>query len=91
MNKKMNSNKMKEETNPFKKIFGKEYIKVKLSVLWLFVMLNYIYADILSLMDSSILNEILTGAISGGVQITPMFLLISSVPDMALSVAIVPS
>ena len=34
-----------------KKIFGKEYVKVKLSLLWLFVVLNYIYADIMSLMD----------------------------------------
>ena len=70
----MNSNKMKEKTNSFKKIFGKEYVKVKLSVLWLFVMLNYIYADIITLMDSSVLNEILTGSV-GGLQITQGFLL----------------
>jgi len=65
--------------NTYKKIFGKEYIKVKLSVLWLFVMLNYIYADILTLMDSSVLKEILAGVIGGGVQVTPGFLLMGAV------------
>ena len=62
----------------FKKIFGKEYIKVKLSMLWIFVMLNYIYADIVTLMDSSVLKEILSGVIGGGIQVTPIFLLITS-------------
>jgi hypothetical protein len=54
----------------FKKIFGKDYIKVKLSLLWLFVMLNYIYADILTLMDSSALKEILAGTMG----ITPVMM-----------------
>lgn len=58
----------------FKKIFGTEYMKVKLSVLWIFVMFNYIYADILTLMDSSVLAEILTG-FTGGLEITQGFLL----------------
>jgi len=59
----------------FKKIFGKDYIKVKLSLLWLFVMLNYIYADILTLMDSSALNDILSGALG----ITPLFLFVGAI------------
>jgi hypothetical protein len=63
----------------FKNIFGKEYVKVKLSALWIFVMLNYIYADILTLMDSSVLNEILSGVVGGNVQITPMFLFMGAV------------
>jgi hypothetical protein len=49
-------------------------MKVKLSLLWIFVMFNYIYADILTLMDSSALKELMTGYI-GGTQITPGFLL----------------
>ena len=57
----------------FKKIFGKDFIKVKLALLWLFVMLNYIYADIMTLMDSSVLKEMLTGDVDG-MQITPTFL-----------------
>ncbi len=59
--------------NNFKNIFGKEYIKVKLALLWLFVMLNYIYADIMTLMDSTVLQELITGS-TGGLEITPEFL-----------------
>ncbi len=47
----------------FKKIFGADYIKIKLSLLWLFALLNYIYADILTLMDASVLNDILSGSL----------------------------
>jgi len=37
--------------------------KVKLSLLWIFVLLNMIYADIISLMDStSIIRQIMDGA-----------------------------
>jgi hypothetical protein len=64
--------------NTFKNIFGKEYIKVKLSVLWIFVMLNYIYADIITLMDSSVLKDILSGS-TGGIQITQGFLLVAAI------------
>jgi len=64
--------------NAFKKIFGTEYMKVKLSVLWLFVMLNYIYADIITLMDSSVLKELVAGS-AGGLQITQGFLLMGAV------------
>jgi hypothetical protein len=53
-------------------------IKVKLSYLWLFAMLNYIYADILTLMDSTVLKEMLTGSV-GEMQITPTFLLIGAI------------
>lgn len=64
--------------NTFEKIFGKEYVKVKLSLLWLFVMLNYIYADILTLMDASVLKEMLTGNVDG-MQITPTFLFFGAI------------
>jgi hypothetical protein len=63
----------------FKSLFGEDYIKVKLSLLWLFVMLNYIYADILTLMDASVLSELLAGSVSGGPEITPTFLLMGAV------------
>lgn len=49
-------------------------MKEKLSLLWIFAMFNYIYADILTLMDSSVLTELITGY-TGGLQITPGFLL----------------
>ena len=64
--------------NSFKKIFGKDYVKIKLSLLWLFVMLNYIYADILTLMDSSVLNELIAGA-AGSLEITPTFLFFGAI------------
>jgi len=47
--------------------------KVILSWLWVFVMFNYAYADILTLMDSSVLKELITGS-AGGLQMTPEFL-----------------
>ena len=53
-------------------------IKTKLSLLWIFAVLNYLYADILTLMDSSVLNEFITGTV-GGMQITPMFLFIGAI------------
>ena len=42
-----------------------EDTRVKLAVLWTFVMFNYVYADIMTLMDSSVLNELLTGTVGG--------------------------
>lgn len=60
--------------NNFKKLLGKDYIKVKLALLWLFVILNYIYADILTLMDASALKEILADAYG----ITPFFLFVGA-------------
>lgn len=48
--------------------------KIILSTLWIFVTLNYIYCDILSLMDQNILSQFLTGEVDG-MLITPGFLL----------------
>lgn len=61
--------------NSFKILLGKDFIKVKLSLLWLFVMLNYIYADILTLMDASALKEILGGTLG----VTPLYLFIGAI------------
>jgi hypothetical protein len=49
-------------------------MKVKLSLLWIFAMFNYLYADIHSLMDSEVLKKLMTGYIDS-MQITPKFLL----------------
>ena len=40
-------------------------------------MFNYVYADILTLMDSSILKEIITGTV-GGIEMTQGFLFVAS-------------
>jgi len=39
--------------------------KVLLSTLWIFVMLNYLYCDILSNMESSVLRDLLSGQVAG--------------------------
>ncbi len=49
-------------------------MKVKLSTLWIFVMFNYLYCDVLGLMDPVLLNQILTGNL-GFIEITEEFLL----------------
>ena len=46
----------------------------KLSTFWIFVTLNYLYCDVVSLMDSSKLRGFLNGSV-GGMDITQQFLL----------------
>ncbi len=52
--------------------------KEKLSLLWMFALFNYIYADIHSLIDPATLKQILTGYV-GSLHITPGFLLGSAI------------
>jgi len=47
---------------------------VRLSTLWVFIMFNMVFADILSFMYPGFLKEVMAGH-AGGVQITPGFLL----------------
>ncbi len=49
-------------------------VKVILATLWIFVMFNYLYCDVMSLMDPWSLKQYLAGNV-GGVQITQGFLL----------------
>ena len=53
-------------------------MKDKLSLLWIFALFNYLYCDIVTLMDSSVLTELLRGY-AGSIQITQGFLLGASV------------
>jgi len=57
--------------------FNKMDMKEKLSLLWIFAMFNYTYADILTLMDSSVLKEIISGTV-GGMELTQGFLFVAS-------------
>ena len=41
-----------------------------LSILWVFATVNYIYCDVLALMDHDYLRQVLTGSV-GGVDMTP--------------------
>lgn len=49
-------------------------MKARFSTLWVFALFNYLYADIVSLMDAENLREIMTGQV-GSFQITQGFLL----------------
>lgn len=42
--------------------------KVLLSTLWVFVTLNYLYCDLIGLMDSNLLKQYLTGNVEGFVM-----------------------
>ena len=55
-------------------------MRVALPLLWVFMLLNYLYCDVLSLTDPANLKDVLAGHAAGGsVQITPEFLLASAV------------
>jgi hypothetical protein len=49
-------------------------MKTNLSTLWVFVMFNYLYCDILGLMDPGLLSQFMAGSV-GGMQINQGFLL----------------
>jgi hypothetical protein len=53
-------------------------MKMKLSALWIFAMFNYLYCDVLALMDPDLLPQFMTGTV-GGMHITKGFLLGASV------------
>ena len=52
--------------------------KVILSTLWIFVMFNYLYCDVMTLMDPEVLNQLLTGTV-GNIEMTEGFLLAAAV------------
>jgi hypothetical protein len=49
-----------------------------LSLVWLFVLLNFLYCDVVGLHDAAVLSSLLDGR-AGDLEITPAFLLASSV------------
>lgn len=61
--------------------------KVILSTLWIFVTLNYLYCDVLSLMSADLLNALLTGEVAG-LKMNQTTLLISGI-IMEISIAMV--
>ena len=48
--------------------------RTRLSTLWIFATLNYLYCDVVTLMDSSNLKGFLAGSV-GAIDVTPGFLL----------------
>ena len=67
----------KEKMNTNKKT-AKMDMKVKLSTLWIVVMFNMAFADILSFETPGFLQELMTGY-AGGVQITQEILLVFAI------------
>lgn len=53
-------------------------MKEKLSLLWIFLILNFLYCDVVTLMDSEALNELISGK-AGDLEITQGFLLAASI------------
>lgn len=53
-------------------------LRVRLSTLWIFAMFNYLYCDIVGLMDSGLLRQYLTGSVNG-MEMSVGFLLGASV------------
>jgi len=62
-------------------------IKEKLSLLWIFLLFNYLYCDYLGMFDAGILAEIMGGTV-GGMVIGPMFL-ISAAIFMEIPIAMI--
>lgn len=52
--------------------------KELLSLLWIFVTLNYLYCDVVGLMDASLLSQYLTGTVDG-LELSESFLLVASI------------
>jgi Sec-independent protein secretion pathway component TatC len=63
--------------NAIKKTVEMEDMKVKLSTLWVFVMFNMVFADIVGFMNPGALEEIITGTV--GLEITQELLLMFSI------------
>jgi hypothetical protein len=53
-------------------------MNTRLSALWIFATLNYLYCDVITLMDAPVLRQFLTGHVDG-LHITPTFLLAAGV------------
>lgn len=53
-------------------------LRVRLSTLWIFAMFNYLYCDIVGLMDSGLLRQYLNGSVNG-IEMSEGFLLAASV------------
>lgn len=60
-------------------------MRTKLSAIWIFVVLNYLYCDVAGLMDARLLQQYLSGVVDG-FAMTPLFLLGAAV-FMEISIA----
>ena len=61
--------------------------KVLLSTIWIFVVLNYLFCDVVSFMDAELLKQYLVGNV-GGMELTQGFLLAGAIL-MEISISMV--
>jgi len=59
-------------------VAGTPGMRQRLSLLWVFIMFNMVFADILSFMYPGFLKDVMAGH-AGGVELTPGFLLVAAV------------
>lgn len=52
--------------------------QTQLAALWAFLSVNYLYCDVLTLMEAPVLNGLLSG-MAAGIAMTPGFLLVSAI------------
>ncbi|MBW3000092.1 hypothetical protein KY339_05460 [Candidatus Woesearchaeota archaeon] len=52
--------------------------KVLLSTLWIFAVLNYLYADVIGFFKPGMIQQIMTGSVDG-MAFTPVFLLVGAI------------
>ncbi len=62
--------------------------KVLLSTLWIFVVLNYLYCDVVSLMDAHLLKQYLTGHVEGMDMTQGLFLGASVLMEISISMVL---
>jgi len=67
-----------EKMNTNNKIAEMKDRKAVLSTLWVFLVANYIYCDVLTHVDPSVIKELITGTL-GSIQITQSFLLAAAI------------
>lgn len=78
---------MKRKSYKEKKMNTKMDKKALLSTIWIFAVLNYLYCDVISLMDSSLLKQYLSGTVNG-MEFNQGFLLAAAIL-MEVSIAMV--
>ena len=66
---------------------NQKWTKTVLSTLWIFTVLNYLYCDVASLMDPTLLRQYYAGNV-GGMEINEFFLLIAGIL-MEISISMV--
>jgi hypothetical protein len=69
---------MEEKKDTRNKMSISKDMRAKLSAAWIFVTINYLYCDVLALMDPKSLNQFISGNV-GGIIFTEKFLLGASI------------